>query len=99
MSDLILHHYPSSPFSEKVRLVLAYKQLAWKSVIMPSIMPKPDVQALTGGYRRAPVLQIGADLYCDSALICDVLEHLQPQPTLYPAAQKGFARVRGGSPP
>ena len=93
MSDLILHHYPSSPFSEKVRLVLAYKQLAWKSVIMPSIMPKPDVQALTGGYRRAPVLQIGADLYCDSALICDVLEHLQPQPTLYPAAQKGLARV------
>ena len=93
MSDLILHHYPNSPFSEKVRLVLAYKQLAWKSVIMPSIMPKPDVQALTGGYRRAPVLQIGADLYCDSALICDVLEHLQPQPTLYPAAQKGLARV------
>lgn len=93
MSDLILHHYPSSPFSEKVRLVLAYKKLAWKSVIMPSIMPKPDVQALTGGYRRAPILQIGADMYCDSALICDVLEHLQPQPTLYPAAHKGLARV------
>ena len=93
MPDLILHHYPSSPFSEKVRLVLAYKQLAWKSVIIPSILPKPDLQALTGGYRRAPVLQIGADMYCDSALICDVLEHLQPQPTLYPASHKGLARV------
>jgi glutathione S-transferase len=93
MSDLILHHYPTSPFSEKIRLVLGYKKLAWKSVIIPSIMPKPDVQALTGGYRKTPFLQIGSDIYCDSALICDVLEHLQPEPTLYPASHKGLARV------
>ena len=73
MSDLILHHYPTSPFSEKVRLVLGYKHLAWKSVTIPAIMPKPDVIALTGGYRKTPFLQIGADVYCDSALICDVL--------------------------
>ena len=37
-------------------------------------MPKPDVVALTGGYRRTPFLQIGADIYCDTALICRVLE-------------------------
>jgi glutathione S-transferase len=93
MSDLILHHYPTSPFSEKVRLVMGYKKLAWKSVIIPSIMPKPDVVALTGGYRKTPFMQIGADIYCDSALICDVLEHLQPTPTLYPEHNKGMARV------
>jgi glutathione S-transferase len=93
MSDLILHHYPSSPFSEKVRLILGHKRLAWKSVIIPRIMPKPDVLALTGGYRRTPFLQIGADIYCDTALICDVLEHRQPTPTLYPEHQKGVARV------
>jgi glutathione S-transferase len=93
MSDIILHHYPTSPFSEKVRLVLGYKQLAWKSVIVPAIMPKPDVQALTGGYRKTPFLQIGSDVYCDSALICDVLEHIQPTPTLYPESHKGLARV------
>ena len=93
MADIILHHYPTSPFSEKIRLVLGYKQLAWKSVIIPSIMPKPDVLALTGGYRKTPFLQIGSDVYCDSALICDVLEHLQPAPTLYPAQHKGLARV------
>ncbi|MFZ3127757.1 MAG: glutathione S-transferase family protein, partial [Rhodoferax sp.] len=93
MADLILHHYPTSPFSEKVRLVLGYKKLAWKSVIIPAIMPKPDVLALTGGYRKTPFLQIGADVYCDSALICDVLEQRQPTPTLYPAAQQGLARV------
>lgn len=93
MSDLILHHYPMSPFAEKIRAVLGYKQLAWKSVIIPAILPKPDVQALTGGYRKTPLLQIGSDVYCDTALICDVLEHLQPTPTLYPATHKGLARV------
>ena len=93
MSDLILHHYPTSPFAEKVRLILGYKQLAWKSVFIPMIMPKPDLTALTGGYRKTPVLQIGADIYCDTALICDVLEHLAPAPTIYPDAVKGAARI------
>ena len=89
----VLHHYKISPFSEKVRLVLGYKGLAWGSVNVPNIMPKPDVLALTGGYRKTPFLQIGADIYCDTALICEVLEHLQPAPSLYPAASKGVARV------
>ncbi|MDO9114785.1 MAG: glutathione S-transferase family protein [Polaromonas sp.] len=93
MADLILHHYPTSPFSEKVRLILGYKQMAWKSVIIPSIMPKPEVLALTGGYRKTPFLQVGADIYCDSALIADVLEHLQPTPSLYPEPGKGLART------
>ncbi len=51
MSALIFHHYPSSPFSEKIRLMFGYKNLAWKSVVIPSIAPKPDLVALTGGYR------------------------------------------------
>ena len=93
MTVPILHHYPVSPFAEKVRLILGYKQLAWKSVIIPMIMPKPDLTALTGGYRRTPVLQIGADVYCDTALICDVLEQLAPSPTLYPSATEGAARI------
>ena len=93
MSDLILHHYPNSPFAEKVRLILGHKQLAWKSVFIPMIMPKPELTALTGGYRKTPVLQIGADIYCDTALICDVLEQLAPTPTLYPDAIQGAARI------
>jgi glutathione S-transferase len=93
MPELILHHYPSSPFSEKIRVVLGHKKLAWHSVEIPPIMPKPDLVALTGGYRRAPVLQVGADVYCDTALICDVLEHLQPEPALYPLALKGVSRI------
>ena len=49
MPDLILHHYPNSPFSEKVRVAFGIKQLAWKSVVIPNIMPKPDLMPLTGG--------------------------------------------------
>lgn len=93
MSDLILHHYATSPFSEKARLMLGHKGLAWQSVNIPRIMPKPDVVALTGGYRRTPILQVGADIYCDTALICDVLEHRQPSPALYHEHHKGVARV------
>ena len=90
---LILHHYPTSPFAEKVRLMLGYKNLSWKSVVIPMVSPKPDVVALTGGYRKTPVLQIGADIYCDTALIADVLEHIQHLPTLYPEPSKGMART------
>ena len=93
MPDLILHHYANSPFSEKVRLVLGYKRIAWHSVFVPPILPKPDVVALTGGYRRAPFMQIGADIYCDSTLMCRVIDALQPEPPLYPAATSGIAGI------
>jgi glutathione S-transferase len=93
VSDIILHHYPTSPFAEKIRLILGYKQLAWNSVLIPVIMPKPDLTALTGGYRRTPVMQIGADIYCDTALIADVLERMSPTSSLYPVPVAGLART------
>jgi glutathione S-transferase len=52
MSALILHHYPTSPFAEKIRLVLGFKKLDWQGVTIPMVMPKPDLMPLTGGYRR-----------------------------------------------
>ena len=93
MPDIILHHYTTSPFAEKIRAIMGYKNLAWKSVYQPMIMPKPDLQSLTGGYRRIPVLQIGNQVVCDTMLICDVLEHLSPEKTLYPQGQNGLART------
>ncbi len=84
MSELILHHYPASPFAEKIRAILGYKKLAWRSVEIPMVMPKPDVLALTGGYRRTPLLQIGSDVYCDTALIARVLERVTPEPSIFP---------------
>jgi glutathione S-transferase len=83
MNAPILHHYPASPYAEKIRLMLGFKGIKWQSVIIPEVMPKPDVLALTGGYRRTPILQTGADIWCDTALITRALERLAPAPTLY----------------
>ncbi|WP_394835445.1 glutathione S-transferase family protein [Pendulispora rubella] len=88
MSNLILHHYASSPYAEKTRSLLGFKKLAWKSVDIPTMLPKPDVVALTGGYRKTPVLQLGRDIYCDTRLIAHVLERLQPTPPLFPTRSR-----------
>ena len=84
MSDLILHHYDTSPFSEKIKTILGWKNLRWLAVEQPTIMPKPQLTPLTGGYRRIPVLQIGADVYCDSQLIARVIDALHPQRRVIP---------------
>jgi glutathione S-transferase len=91
MSELILHHYDASPFAEKARLMLGFKQLSWRSVEIPRIMPKPDLTALTGGYRKTPVLQVGADIYCDTALIARRLEAEKATPSLFPEGQEFVA--------
>ena len=89
MSEIILHHYPLSPFAEKVRKALGVKRLAWRSVTIPVIMPKPDLTPLTGGYRKTPVMQIGADIYCDSQCILRELERRFPEPSLYRGTDPG----------
>jgi len=91
MSELILHHFDWSPYAEKARVLLGIKGLAWRSVQIPMVMPKPDLTALTGGYRKTPVLQIGADIYCDTSLIARELERRHPVPTLFPDGGPGMA--------
>ena len=81
MSEIILHHYPQSPVTEKVRIGLGIKGLAWNSVQIPRIPPKPELMPLTGGYRRTPVMQIGADIYCDSQCILREIDRRHPDPT------------------
>ncbi len=93
MADLILHHYVNSPFSEKVRIAFGIKQLAWKSVLIPNIMPKPDLMPLTGGYRKTPVMQVGADIYRDTQLIMMEIEKRAPKPPLLPVGEEGEARA------
>jgi len=95
MADLILHHYPFSTFSEKVRAVLGYKGLAYGSVEIAGLPPRPLLAPLTGGYRRAPVLQVGADIYCDTNVILPALERLHPAKTLYPKGSEGVAQGLG----
>lgn len=84
MTDVVLHHYPPSPVSEKVRVCLGIKGLDWCSVVIPRLPPKPKLMPLTGGFRLTPVMQIGADIYCDSVCIMGELENRFPIPTLFP---------------
>jgi len=93
MEEIILHHYDVSPFSEKIRKILALKKLAWRGVEQPIIAPKPKLTPLTGGYRKIPVLQIGADVYCDTALIARVLEERAPAPSCFPGASEGACEI------
>jgi glutathione S-transferase len=93
MSEMILHHYTLSPYAEKVRLALGLKRIDWLGVKTPFMMPKPDLTPLTGGYRRAPVLQIGADIYCDTSLILRELERRKPLPSLWPRDTEGLAHA------
>lgn len=82
--QIILHDYPQSPVSEKVRVVFGIKNLNWKSVQIPRLPPKPNLTPLTGGYRLTPVMQIGADIYCDTKCIISELDRRYPEPTLFP---------------
>lgn len=85
MASLILHHYPTSPWAEVLRLALGLKGLDYGSVEVPATLPKDELTVLTGGYARTPVLQSGADIFCDTAAAIDALETLHPDPTLFPA--------------
>lgn len=96
MHGLILHHFDASPYAEKVRLLLGIKGLAWDSVQIPMVSPKPDLTALTGGYRKTPVLQVGADVYCDTSGIARELERRHPQPSLWPDGGAGLSFALAG---
>ena len=94
-TPIILHHFDASPFSEKVRLVFGHKQLAWRSVLVPPIMPRPDLTPMTGGYRRTPTMQIGADIFCDTRVILGEIEARYPEPTLLPRGVAGMVTALG----
>lgn len=86
----ILHHFDISPFAEKARLVFGLKAISWRSVQIPVIMPKPMLTGLTGGYRKTPVMQIGANIYCDTRRIAEELERRYPEPSLFPNGDAGL---------
>ncbi|WP_298883559.1 glutathione S-transferase family protein [uncultured Bradyrhizobium sp.] len=95
MSEIILHHYQLSPYSEKIRLALGLKGQSWRSVEIPVWTPRPKLTPMTGGYRRTPILQIGAEFYCDTLLILRVIDTLGGAGALYPAGQEGLAKAFG----
>ncbi|MEO1358760.1 MAG: glutathione S-transferase N-terminal domain-containing protein, partial [Pseudomonadota bacterium] len=88
--SIILHQFDRSPYSEKIRLALRMKNLGWAAVEIPSIMPKPDLMPLTGGYRRTPVMQIGADIFCDTSIMLTELEKRFQIPALTLPGHEGL---------
>jgi glutathione S-transferase len=90
---MILHHYPMSPFSEKIRLMCGYLDLEWQSVMSPESPPRPIVEPLAGGYRRIPVAQDGADIFCDTRLICREIATAHKRLQLDPAAGDEASRA------
>lgn len=90
MSEIIIHHYPQSPVSEKIRKAMGLKKLSWRSAEQNRFPDRPELFAMTGGYRRLPVLQIGSDLYCDTQCIFRELERRFPSPSLFPNGETGL---------
>jgi glutathione S-transferase len=95
MSQVILHHYPLSPYSEKIRLALGLKDVTWCSVDIPIWTPRPKLTPMTGGYRRTPILQVGAEFYCDTLHILRLIEVLGSSGSLYPKGLAGLAKALG----
>jgi len=81
---LILHHYDASPYAEKIRLMFGAKGLRWQSLLSPPQPPRPHVDPLSGGYRRIPIGQIGADVFCDTFVIAQEVARLADAPELDP---------------
>jgi glutathione S-transferase len=93
MQEILLHQYETSPFSEKIRRLLGLKNLAWRAVEQPLVNPKPALVPLTGGYRKIPVMQIGADVWCDTAVIAPKLDEIAPEPSCFPGGSRGAAEI------
>ncbi|MES2492310.1 MAG: glutathione S-transferase C-terminal domain-containing protein [Pseudomonadota bacterium] len=91
--DLIVHLYTDQPaFSRKTRAMLGVKDAHWFACDHPTILPKPELAVLTGGYRQIPVAQVGADIFCGSELVLDLLEARIPQPSLTALSGPGIGR-------
>ncbi|AEV35958.1 hypothetical protein PSE_1446 [Pseudovibrio sp. FO-BEG1] len=84
---MIFHHKDVSPYSEKIRLMLGYTGISWSSVQAPLTPPRPSIDPLAGGYRRIPVAQKGADVFCDTILIAEEIARLSENPQLSPFGQ------------
>ncbi|KAI1609404.1 hypothetical protein EDD37DRAFT_160381 [Exophiala viscosa] len=89
-TPVVLFGYDSSPFTQKVRLALRLKQIPYTFILVPSMMPRPILRDnFNLAYRKIPVLAIGRDIYIDTSLILEALEHHFPPSrgygTLYPS--------------
>ena len=88
-----LYHFPLSPFSRKVRLVLAEKRVETELVVERYWERGADLMRRNPA-GRVPVLRIGALTLSESQAICEYLEETHPDPALMPQSPEERAEVR-----
>src|SRR5215813_7189722 len=93
---LKLYDYRDCPFSQKVRVVLAEKDLEFERVnvdLGKSEQRTPEFLRLNP-YGKVPVLVDDDEVVYDSTVINEYLEEEYPLPRLMPEDSQGRARVR-----
>lgn len=90
---IALYDNPFSPFTRKVRMVLRFKGLAFRSIDALALAKLPDLVRL---HPRAevPVLVDGNVVVADSADIVAYLEDLRPEPSILPGDAAARAKAR-----
>ncbi len=91
-----LYDFPQSPYCQKVRLVLAEKDLSYDKTFVDLVKNEqkaPDFLRLNP-YGKVPVLIDDGEAIYDSTVINEYLEDEYPHPPLMPEASGERARVR-----
>lgn len=91
-----LYHYPDCPYSQKVRVVMAEKELEYEPVLVDlrkNEQRAPDFLKLNP-YGKVPVLIDEDIVIYDSTIINEYLEEEYPTPALMPEDSAGRSRVR-----
>jgi glutathione S-transferase len=91
--SLTLHHYPASPYAEKIRAMFGVSGDRWGSVLSPPYPPRPSLQPIVGDFRRIPVAHVGADVFCDTRLIAAEVAELIGRAELAPVIVDDDARA------
>ena len=93
---LKLYDYPDCPFCQKVRVVLAEKDLEFEKVLVDlrkQEQKAPEFLRLNP-YGKVPVLVDEDEVIYDSTIINEYLEEEYPLPRLMPEDSQGRAKVR-----
>jgi glutathione S-transferase len=93
---LKLYDYPDCPFCQKVRVVLAEKDLEYEKIFVDLRKQEqklPDFLRLNP-YGKVPVLVDEDEVVYDSTIINEYLEEEYPLPRLLPEDSQGRARAR-----
>lgn len=91
MPNIVLHQLEISPFCDKVRRVLQYKELPFEV----RNIPMGDLGKLKklSPIGKVPILEISGEIFIDSSDICYELERRFPEKSILPSSPKEKALV------